>query len=163
LPEAQLDRFFFKLKMDFPDLDDLHAIVERTTQQKETAVNRILDQAQILEMRDTARAVPVARPVQEYAIRITLATHPESANAHDMAKRYVRFGSSPRGTQALILGAKVRALLNQRLHVAAADIRAVAKAALRHRILLNFEAEAERIDTDAILEQILQSTAAPAS
>jgi MoxR-like ATPase len=162
LPEAQLDRFFFKLKMDFPDVEDLHTIVERTTQQKETAVNRILDRTQILDMRDTARAVPVARPVQEYAIRITLATHPESANAHDMAKRYVRFGSSPRGTQALILGAKVRALMNNRIHVASADIRAVAKAALRHRILLNFEAEAERIDTDAILEQILQSTAEPA-
>jgi MoxR-like ATPase len=162
LPEAQLDRFFFKLKMDFPGLEDLHDIVERTTQQGVASVDRILDQAQIIAMRDTVRSVPVARPVQEYAIRITLATHPESSHAHPLTKRYVRFGSSPRGTQALILGAKVHALMNQRVYVSSADIKAVVKPALRHRILLNFEAEAERVDTDAILDQILNSTATPA-
>jgi MoxR-like ATPase len=162
LPEAQLDRFFFKLKMDFPGLEDLHDIVERTTQQGVASVERILDQAQIIAMRDTVRAVPVARPVQEYAIRITLATHPESSHAHPLTKRYVRFGSSPRGTQALILGAKVHALMNKRVYVSSADIKAVVKSALRHRILLNFEAEAERVDTDAILDQILNSTATPA-
>ena len=162
LPEAQLDRFFFKLRMDFPGVEDLHTIVDRTTQQQEPAVARVLDQAQVLAMRDTARAIPIARPVQEYAVRLTLATHPESSHAHEMAKRYVRFGSSPRGTQALVLGAKVHALMQQRVYVSSADIRAVTKPALRHRILLNFEAEAERVDTDAILERILESTTVPA-
>jgi MoxR-like ATPase len=101
--------------------------------------------------------------VQDYAIRLTLATHPESEFTHDMTKRYVRFGSSPRGTQALVLGAKVHALMNNRVHVAAEDIRAVAMAALRHRMHLNLEGEAEQIDRDTILERILQDTAPPKS
>ena len=156
LPEAQMDRFFFKLKLDFPDVEQLHLIVERTTGQKEPAVRRMLQQGEILEMRETARAIPVARPVQDYAIRVTLATHPESSQAHDMSKKYVRFGCSPRGTQALILGAKVHALMNDRVYVSCEDVRAVALPALRHRILLNFEAEAGRIDTDTILGRILE-------
>jgi MoxR-like ATPase len=155
LPEAQMDRFLFKLRLDFPGIDELHTIVDRTTRQKEPSVNRVLEQQQILEMRDTARGIPVARPVQEYAIKITLATHPESADAHELTKKYVRFGSSPRGIQALILGAKVRALMNDRVHVSCEDIRSVALPALRHRVLLNFEAEAERVDPDHILERIL--------
>ncbi len=156
LPEAQMDRFFFKLKLDFPDVEQLHLIVERTTGKKEPAVHRVLQQGEILEMRDTARAIPVARPVQDYAIRVTLATHPESPQAHEMSKKYVRFGSSPRGTQALILGGKVHALMNDRVYVSCEDVRAVAVPALRHRILLNFEAEAGRIDTDTILDRILE-------
>jgi MoxR-like ATPase len=94
--------------------------------------------------------------VQDYAIRLTLATHPESDQAHELARKYVRFGASPRGTQALILGAKVHALLNDRVHVATDDVRAVALSALRHRLLLNFEAEADRVDTDAILARIVE-------
>jgi MoxR-like ATPase len=94
--------------------------------------------------------------VQDYAIKIALATHPESPDAHELTKKYVRFGSSPRGIQALILGAKVRALMNDRVHVSCEDIRSVALPALRHRVLLNFEAEAERVDPDHILERILQ-------
>jgi MoxR-like ATPase len=161
LPEAQMDRFFFKLKLDFPDVEQLHLIVDRTTGQKEPAVRRVLQQGEILEMRETARAIPVARPVQDYAIRVTLATHPESSQGHEMSKKYVRFGSSPRGTQALILGAKVNALMNDRVYVSGEDVRAVALPALRHRILLNFEAEAGRIDTDMILARILESVPEP--
>ncbi len=161
LPEAQLDRFFFKLKMGFPDIAGLHEVIDRTTQSRAPAIARVLQQGDILAMRDTAREVPIARPVQEYAIRLTLATHPESDQAHEMARRYVRFGASPRGTQALVLGAKVHALINDRVHVAAADVRAVALPALRHRLLLNFEAEADRVDADAILSRILEQLPPP--
>ncbi|KPK26105.1 MAG: AAA family ATPase [Betaproteobacteria bacterium SG8_40] len=161
LPEAQMDRFLFKLRLDFPGADQLYSIVDRTTQQSEPKVRRVLEKEQILEMRSTARAVPVSKPVMEYAIAITLATHPESDKGHELAKKYVRFGSSPRGVQSLILGAKVNALMSGRVHVSCEDIRAVTKPALRHRILLNFEAEAERIETDAILQSILESIEEP--
>ena len=161
LPEAQMDRFLFKLKLDFPDVDQLYTIVDRTTQRNEPQVERVLEQEQILDMRETVRAIPVARPVQEYAIRLTLATHPESSGGHEMAKKYVRFGSSPRGTQALILGAKVHALMNDRVYVSCEDVHAVTLPALRHRVLLNFEAEAERIDPDQILQRILETVPEP--
>ncbi|HUU73250.1 MAG TPA: MoxR family ATPase [Burkholderiales bacterium] len=161
LPEAQMDRFLFKLRLDFPGAEQLYSIVDRTTQQSEPDVNRVLEKEQILEMRDTARAVPVAKPVMEYAIAITLATHPESEQGHELARKYVRFGASPRGVQSLILGAKVNALMSGRVHVSCEDIRDVTKPALRHRVLLNFEAEAERIETDAILQTILDSVEEP--
>jgi MoxR-like ATPase len=161
LPEAQMDRFFFKLKLGFPSALELGEILDRTTTTQEPQVERVLGQGQILEMRETARSVPVAGPIQDYAIRLTLATHPESERATELTRRFVRFGSSPRGTQALILGAKVNALVNDRLYVAAEDIRAVAVNALRHRLLLNFDAEAERVDTDSILEDILRRMPAP--
>ena len=161
LPEAQLDRFFFKLRLGFPTAEGLHEIMDRTTQQLEPQVDRVLGQGEVLEMRETARSVPVARHVQQYAIDITLATHPESERATEMTKRFVRFGSSPRGTQALILGGKVNALLNDRVHVACEDVRTVALNALRHRLLLNFDAEAERVDADAILNDILQRVPEP--
>ena len=161
LPEAQLDRFFFKLRLGFPSAEGLHEIMDRTTQQLEPQVDRVLGQGEVLEMRETARSVPVARHVQQYAIDITLATHPESERATEMTKRFVRFGSSPRGTQALILGGKVNALLNDRVHVACEDVRTVALNALRHRLLLNFDAEAERVDADAILKDILQRVPEP--
>jgi MoxR-like ATPase len=159
LPEAQLDRFFFKLKMGFPGIDQMHEVLDRTTQAREPKVERTLAAGEILEMRDTVRDVPIARPVQDYAIRLTLATHPESDQGHDLARRYIRFGASPRGTQALILGAKVHALIHDRIHVATEDVQAVALSALRHRILLNFEAEADRVDADAILTRILADVA----
>jgi MoxR-like ATPase len=161
LPEAQMDRFFFKLKLGFPSAQELNEILDRTTTVHEPQVERVLGQGQILEMRETARSVPVAGPIQEYAIRLTLATHPESELATELTRRFVRFGSSPRGTQALILGAKVNALVNDRLYVAAEDIRAVAINALRHRLLLNFDAEAERVDTDSILEDVLRKMPPP--
>ena len=161
LPEAQLDRFFFKLRLGFPTADGLHEIIDRTTKQQEPHVDRVLGQGEVLEMRETARSVPVARHVQQYAIDLTLATHPETEAATEMVKRFVRFGSSPRGTQALILGGKVNALLNDRLHVACEDIRTVALNALRHRLLLNFDAEAEGVDSDAILKDVLQRVGEP--
>jgi len=161
LPEAQLVRFFFKLRLGFPSAEGLHEIIDRTTRQHNPVVDRVLGQGDVLEMRETARSVPVARPVQQYAIDLTLATHPESDRATEMTRRFVRFGSSPRGTQALILGAKVNALLNDRVHVSCEDIRAVTLNALRHRILLNFDAEAERVDADAILNDILHRVAEP--
>ncbi len=161
LPEAQLDRFFFKLKVVFPDVESLHKILDRTTELEEPEVGFVLDKDQILELRKTVRAVPIARQVQEYAIRITLATHPESTHAHEMTKKYVRFGASPRGAQAMVLGGKVRALLENRVHVSCEDIRAVALPALRHRVLLNFEGEAERIDPDQILQRIVETMPEP--
>jgi MoxR-like ATPase len=161
LPEAQLDRFFFKLRLGFPSADGLHEIIDRTTKQQEPHVDRVLGQGEVLEMRETARSVPVARHVQQYAIDVTLATHPETEAATQMVKRFVRYGSSPRGTQALILGGKVNALLNDRLHVACDDIRTVALNALRHRLLLNFDAEAEGVDSDAILKDVLQRVKEP--
>ena len=161
LPEAQLDRFFYKLKMGFPEMNALHDILDRTTQQSEPIVERVLAQGEILEMRETVRSIPVARPVQEYAIRMTLATHPESEHAHELVKKYVRYGSSPRGAQALTLGGKVHALLNNRVYVAGADVRAAAYPALRHRMLLNYEGEAEQYDVDNIIAGIIQSLREP--
>jgi MoxR-like ATPase len=161
LPEAQLDRFFFKLKMSYPDVESLHEIMDRTTQLHEPVVERVLDRGQILDMRSTVRSVPIARQVQEYAIRLTLATHPDTPHAHDLTRKYVRFGASPRGTQALVIGGKVRALLHDRVHVSCEDLREVALPALRHRVLLNFEGEAERIDPDQILGAIIESLPEP--
>jgi len=161
LPEAQLDRFFMKLKVDYPTVDSLHTILNRTTKSQEPQVDRVLGQGEVLEMRKTVRAVPVARPVQDYAIRITLATHPKPPHALPLGMKYARYGSSPRGAQALVIGGKIRALLNNRLHVSTEDIRAVAYGALRHRVLLNFEGEAERLDTDAIIKEILEKTPEP--
>jgi MoxR-like ATPase len=161
LPEAQLDRFFMKLKVDYPTVDSLHTILNRTTKTQEPKVERVLGQGEVLEMRKTVRAVPIARPIQDYAIRITLATHPQPPYAQPITMKYVRYGSSPRGAQALVVGGKIRALLNNRLHVSCEDIRSVAYGALRHRILLNFEGEAERTDTDTVIKAILENTSEP--
>jgi len=155
LPEAQLDRFLFKLKMGFPTIDALHRILERTTQSTEPRAERVLDRADVLEMREIVRAIPIAKPVLDYAIRLTVATHPDQGQPRELVRRYVRHGSSPRGAQALVLAAKVKALLADRLHVACEDIRAVALPALRHRILLNFEAQADAVDPDSIIADIL--------
>jgi MoxR-like ATPase len=161
LPEAQLDRFFMKLKVDYPTLGSLHTILNRTTQAQEPKVERVLDGPQILAMRKTVRAVPIARPVQEYAIRIMMATHPNTQYSHSLVNRYVRCGGSPRSSQAMVIGGKIRALLQNRVYVSCDDIRSVALGALRHRILLSFEGEAERIDPDTILKGILESTPEP--
>ena len=161
LPEAQLDRFFMKLKVNYPTVKSMHTILNRTTKQEEPTPERVLDAEQILEMRETVLAIPIARPVQEYAIRIVLATHPDTPESHEMTDRYARYGASPRGAQALVLGAKIRALLNNRVHVSAEDIQSVAMAVLRHRVLLNFEGEAEQVDPDSIIEAILKDTPQP--
>jgi MoxR-like ATPase len=161
LPEAQLDRFFMKLKVDYPSLPSLHTILNRTTRAEEPKVERVLSGPEILEMRKTVKAVPIARPVQEYAIRIMMATHPQTEFAHALTNKYVRHGASPRGAQAMIVGGKIRALLDNRVYVSTDDIRAVAAAALRHRIILSFEGEAERIDPDFILQGILDNIPVP--
>ena len=162
LPEAQLDRFFYKLRILYPEPEHMHEIMDRTTKREEPVAETVLGRDQILAMRDTARDVPIARPVQDYAIRLTLATHPDTPHAHPMASQYVRYGASPRGTQTLVVGGKVNALLNGRVHVSCEDIRSMMLPALRHRMMLNFEGEAERIDTDDILRAIMKDTPEPA-
>ena len=156
LPEAQMDRFMFKLKIEYPNIDEMHQIMDRTTQVGEAQVTTVLDHGEVMQMRETVLSVPIAKPVQDYAIRLTLATHPNSPQAHDLTNKYARFGASPRGTQALVLGGKMLALLSDRVHVSCEDIRSVVMPALRHRILLNFEGEAEHVDTDDILREIIK-------
>ncbi len=162
LPEAQLDRFFYKLRIMYPEPEHMHEIMDRTTKREEPVAETVLGRDEILAMRDTARDVPIARPVQDYAIRLTLATHPDTPHAHPMTSQFVRFGASPRGTQTLVVGGKVNALLNGRLHVSCEDIRSMLLPALRHRMMLNFEGEAERIDRDDILRAIMKDTPEPA-
>jgi MoxR-like ATPase len=154
LPEAQLDRFFFKLRVDLPAHDELHAILDRTTGSHDPAVRAVLARDRILEMRDLVRQVPVARPIQDYAVRIIEATHPDRTSSAEV-KKFVRYGSSPRGAQAVILGAKIRAVRQGRFAPSFDDIRAVVPQALRHRVLLNFEGEAEGISTDRILAAVV--------
>ncbi len=155
LPEAQLDRFFFKLHVRFPDRDELHSILERTTGGDEAAIRPVLSRERILALRVLAREVPVARSVQDFAVRVLLASHPEGAEAPARVKRYVRFGASPRGAQSVLLAAKIRALMDGRFHASAEDVRASVLPALRHRVILNFEGEAEGVRADAVLEDIL--------
>jgi len=155
LPEAQLDRFFFKLKVMYPPEEQMHQILERTTQVGDNEVNRVVDAAEILEMRQVARSVPIARPVQGYAIRLTLGSHPESPYATPLVKRYVRYGASPRAAQALVLAGKIHAITRGNAFVSVEDIRAVAMPALRHRLLLNFEGEAEQINADTVVAELL--------
>jgi MoxR-like ATPase len=159
LPEAQLDRFFFKLKVMYPSEDGMHQILERTTRDADTAVTRVADGAELMEMRHVARSVAIARPVQSYAIRLTLGSHPESPYATPLVKRYVRYGASPRAAQALVLGGKIQALTRGQAFVSVDDIRAVALPALRHRLLLNFEGEANEVSTDTIVGELLAGIA----
>ncbi len=157
LPEAQLDRFFFKLHVGFPGREELNAILERTTGTTQPKVSRVLDRARLLEMQALVREVPVARHVQDYAVRLLQATHPTEKASLDTVRRFVKFGSSPRGAQALLLAAKIRALFDGRFAASIDDVKAAALPALRHRVLLNFEGEAEGIKTDDILQEILKS------
>ncbi len=158
LPEAQLDRFFFKLIVEYPDKQDLHTILDRTTADNTPAPQVVIDKARIMEMRELVRKVPLARQVQDYAVRVVLATHPENQEATPLSKQFMRYGASPRGLQAIILAAKIRALLEGRYAVAIDDIRHVASPALRHRLILNFEGEAEGVKADTIIAEILKAT-----
>jgi MoxR-like ATPase len=159
LPEAQLDRFFFKLKVTYPGEEALHQILDRTTSVGDQAVTRVVDGPEILEMRRVALAVPIARPVQAYAIRLTLGSHPTSPYATPLVTKYVRYGASPRAAQALVLAGKISAINRGQAFVSIDDIRAAALPALRHRILLNFEGEADEINTDTIVNQLIASIA----
>ena len=156
LPEAQLDRFFFKLRVEFPTREELHTILERTTSDDNPKPQPVLDKSRLLEMRQVVRRVPLSREIQDYAIRMLQATHPDTDQSTDMSKKYVRYGGSPRGVQTLILASKIRALLDGRYAVSIDDIRHVARPALRHRMILNFEGEAEGIDPDSILGDIIE-------
>ena len=156
LPEAQVDRFFFKLVVGYPTGAELNEVLTRTTEGGRTELARVVAKEQIVELQKLVRQVPVASHVKDYAVRLVLATHPKTETAAPIANQYLRFGSSPRGGQPLLLGGKVRALARGRFNVSFEDIQAVATAALRHRLILNFEAEAEGITTDQIISQILK-------
>ncbi len=158
LPEAQLDRFFFKLLVPYSNRDELRTIVNRTTTGHEPNVSSVTDAEGIVQSQELVRQVVIAEHVQDYAIRLVLATHPQGEFAVDATNRYVRFGSSPRGVQALVLAGKVRALLDERYHVSFNDIENSVLPALRHRILLNFEGQAEGITTDNVLLHVLENT-----
>ncbi len=158
LPEAQLDRFFFKLVVEYPDKKDLHTIIDRTTADSTPQPKVVIDKARIMTMRELVRKVPLARQIQDYAVRVVLGTHPENAEATPKSKQFMRYGASPRGLQSVILAAKIRALLEGRYAVAIDDIRHVAAPALRHRMILNFEGEAEGVKADTIIDEILKAT-----
>jgi MoxR-like ATPase len=155
LPEAQLDRFFFKLVVTYSGREEMATILDRTTRGESPKAEKVMDGAEIRQWQQLVREVLVAPPVQDYAIRLVLATHPGGEYAAQETNRYVRFGASPRGAQALVLAGKVRALLEGRYNVGFEDVRRVYLPALRHRVLLNFEAQAENIPPDRVLEQIL--------
>ncbi len=154
LPEAQLDRFLFKVLVPQPRLEDLAAIVDRTTGTQANHASAVLNGEQIMAMQRLAREIVVEGQVRDYALKIVLGTHPDSEYAPDAVKRFVRVGSSPRGAQAIILAAKVHALLQGRYNVAYDDIDHVATPALRHRLILNFEGEAEGVTTDSVVADI---------
>jgi MoxR-like ATPase len=158
LPEAQLDRFLFKLTVPYPSEDDLLRIAQITTGSSMPHPSRVADGPALLELMRYAREVPVAEAVLRYAVRIVRRTNPETPDAPGEVKRFARYGSSPRGLQALVLGAKVRGLLEGRYNVAYEDIRAVSLAALRHRIILGFEADAEGVTTDTLIHDVVATT-----
>lgn len=157
LPEAQLDRFLFKVDVTFPSVSDLVTILDRTTGVDVPTADKVADARQILGMGKLALSTPIPTHVSEYVARLIVATHPESEASTDMVNNFVRYGSSPRGAQALIIGAKVNALLDGRFNVSFDDVNRVAPASLRHRILLNFEGQAEGIRTDDIVANLIES------
>jgi MoxR-like ATPase len=160
LPEAQLDRFLMKILVRYPSRSDLNRIVERTIQKDEVSLNPVLDREEILGLRQVCHAVLVAPHVQDYAIDLVMATQPGTNQAHELANKFIRYGSSPRGAQALVECGRVLALMKGRLHVATEDIETVAPAVLRHRIILNFDAHAEGQTPETILGRIIPSVGA---
>ncbi len=157
LPEAQLDRFIAKLAVNYSGRDEIITILERTTKGVEPKPLEVADSETILRLRAFAHSVAAARHVEDYAVRLVLATHPGSEFATEMTNRYVRYGASPRGAQALVLFGKIRALLEGRFNVAFQDISRAAHECLRHRMILNFEGEAEGMTPDEILRDIVES------
>jgi MoxR-like ATPase len=156
LPEAQLDRFFCKLLVKYPLVEELEKILDRTTESAKPRAQAVLTGERILEMSQLARKVPIADQVRRYGIAIVVATHPDHEMAVEPTKKYVRYGSSPRGLQALILGAKIRAILDSRYHVAREDLKEMALPVLRHRLILNFEGQAEGIQADDVIAKIIE-------
>jgi len=157
LPEAQLDRFFFKLLVTFPTGDELGLILDRTTQREMPHGDKVMDAELLLQWAGLVRDVPVAPQITSYVVRLVTASHPESPDAPDIVKQYVRYGSSPRGAQALLLAGKVNALRAGRFNVSFSDVQKTAQAALRHRVLLNFEAEADGVTADQIVDALVKA------
>ena len=155
LPEAQLDRFLLKLLVDYPSKQELAEIFNRTTGTSEAQLEAVLDRDEILQMRQIVREVPIAENVLEFALSLVVATHPGGPEGAPVAEKYIRFGSSPRGAQALVIAGKVYALLDARYNVSKDDLRKAAPSALRHRLLLNFEAEADGVKPDDVVEQVV--------
>jgi len=156
LPEAQLDRFFFKLLVGYPNGAELTEVLNRTTEPVQIEVRRILGRDALIDLQGLVRQVPVASHVKDYTVRLVQATHPKTPAAVPITNQYLRYGSSPRGAQTLLLSGKVRALAEGRFNVSLEDIQAAVHPALRHRLILNFEAEAEGLTTDHILDQVLK-------
>jgi MoxR-like ATPase len=163
LPEAQLDRFLMKIVVNYPSRVELSRIVERTIQREEIHVESVAGREDILEVRKVCRQILVAAHVQEFAVDLVMATQPGSAQAHESARKYIRYGSSPRGAQALVECGRVAALLNRRFHLSVDDILRVAPSVLRHRLILNFDAHAEGQNTETVLDGIIRAVAARAS
>jgi MoxR-like ATPase len=157
LPEAQLDRFLFKLRVKYPALEELTEIIERTTHVREVEVQRVMTGPQVLAFRELVREIPIASHVRDLASLIVLSTHPQWERAPESARRFIRYGGSPRGAQAIVLGAKVRALSDGRFNVSVEDLRAMALPALRHRLILNFEGEAEGVDIDRLIIELVEA------
>jgi MoxR-like ATPase len=156
LPEAQVDRFFFKLKINYPDKNELLEIMDKTTEDYKYELKDVIGTDSILEMKSLVKQIPIASHVKDYAIRLVLASHPDNPQATALVNQYVLFGASPRGVQSLILAGKVNAVLEGRYNVSSEDISEVAKAALRHRIVLNIKGETEGIDVDQVIEEIIK-------
>ena len=163
LPEAQLDRFLMKIIVTYPNRDELSLIVDRTIAREEADVLPVLDRDQILQVRDVCRQVMVAPHVRDFAIQIVMATQADQKEAHELARKYIRYGSSPRGAQALVECGRVLALMRGRYHLAIDDVQSVAAAVLRHRIILNFDAHADGETADTVLTKILSEVAQQAS
>jgi MoxR-like ATPase len=163
LPEAQLDRFLMKILVTYPSREELNRIVERTIQPETDSPSPAMDRQAIFEVRSVCRDILVAPHVQEYAIHLVMATQPEQKEAHEMAKKYVRYGSSPRGAQALVECGRVRALMRGRYHLSVDDIQQVAPAVLRHRIILNFDAHADGQTPETILAAVIKGVTAQVS
>src|SRR5215813_8891884 len=160
LPEAQLDRFMFKLRVRYPAVEELNAIIERTTQLHAATVEQVMTGPAALGFRELIREVPLASHVRDLASTIVMATHPDWEGSPEISRRFVRYGASPRGAQALVLGAKVLALSQGRYNVSVEDLWALTAPALRHRVILNFEGEAEAVDTDRLIAEIVEKAEA---
>ncbi len=156
LPEAQLDRFLFKIDVKFPNLSELEDIVALTTSSREPDVQKVVDGEKILAIREMVKEIPIAQPVMSYALKAVMYTHPENTDSPDIAKKYIRFGASPRAAQSIVNSARVRALLEGRYNVSFDDIKYVAYPSLRHRIFMNYEGIAEGMDVDDLIKEILQ-------
>jgi MoxR-like ATPase len=160
LPEAQLDRFLMKILVTYPSREDLNRIVELTTRREEAELRQVMDRVQVTRLRSVCKQVIVAPHVQHYAIELVMATQPGTSDAAAITNRYIRYGSSPRGAQALIECGRVLALMRGRLHLSIEDVTAIAPAVLRHRIILNFDAHADGETTETILQKVLNGLAA---